>query len=392
MNSFVLNRIRRPLQTGACCLGLLLAGPMPAQPSDAVHYQKGSHLAELRVGDVTYHDVVIKAVSARTVLFLHRDGMASVLLHDLAPELQQGFGYDPAREQASNAAQATALKEREARQMAADRARAEAKIAQARSRFERVLQAFGQPADVRRDGVDLRPRFRELGLYAKDQGRRPSCAVFAVVSAVEFLHAENTGRAEQFSEEYLIWATDRTISRPEADPALTGDDADTGFALSEVVTALRSYGIPLESSLPNTMGRGLDSVKPPPVGVIREAQARTQGSIHFVPGRDNATRLNNIVIALNAGLPVPIGAGWPRFHNMRAALLKSQQPAYNHAVTLVGYTCPSGRIEDTTFIFKNSWGPAWGANGYGFATYGYLLKYLQTAILLEIHFGDAPQP
>lgn len=382
----------RRLFPAAFGLGLLLAGIALAEPAGLAPYQQGSCLAELTVGTTTYHDVVIRSISARTVMFVHRDGMASVLLRDLSPELQQRFGYDPAQERASDAAQAAALQERETREAAEARARAAARAAQSRSRFERVLQSFGRPAEVHRDGVDLRPRFRELGLYAKDQGRRPSCAVFAIVGAVEFIHAENTGRAEKFSEEYLTWATEKTIARPEADPALTGDDADAGFALSEVVTALRSYGIPLESSLPNTRGPSLGSVKAPPPAVIREAQARTQGSIHFVPGRDNATRLNNIVIALDAGLPVPIGAGWPQFHNMRAALLKSQQPAYNHAVTLVGYTCPSGRIEDTTFIFKNSWGPAWGANGYGFATYGYLLKYLQTAILLEIHFGDAPQP
>ena len=35
-----------------------------------------------------------------------------------------------------------------------------------------------------------------------------------------------------------------------------------------------------------------------------------------------------------------------------------------------------------------SWGPAWGANGYGYVTYGYLVKYLEVAILLEINFRE----
>ena len=144
----------------------------------------------------------------------------------------------------------------------------------------------------------------------------------------------------------------------------------------------------MERSLPNTLGRSMEGVTAPSPAVIREAQTRTEGSVHFVPGRDNATRLNNIVQALNAGVPVPIGTAWPRFNNMRAALLNSQVPSYAHAVTLVGYRCPSGRLEDTTFIFKNSWGPDWGANGYGFATYAYLVKYLESAILLEVNFRD----
>lgn len=363
-----------------CGLGLgAAAGAEPLHPGD--------RLAELPVGTTVYHDVEIKSVSARSVLFLHRGGMASVLLRDLTPELQARFGYDPAAEQASDVALAQARAE-QAERAAAERARREAEAAQAQaSRFDRAIEAFGQPAEIRPDGVDLRPRFRELELYAKDQGRRPSCAVFAVISAVEYMYAENHGHAEKFSEEYLIWATQKSIARPQS-AELTGDDADTGFALSEVVAALRSYGVPPERSLPNTMGRSLDSVTAPPPAVIEEARRRTQGSIHFIPGRDNVTRLNNVVIALDAGLPVPIGTGWPQFHNMRAALLKSQPAVYAHAVTLVGYTCPTGRLQDTTFIFKNSWGPAWGANGYGFATFAYLEKNLENAVLLEIHFRE----
>lgn len=344
----------------------------------------GARLESLAVGRTVYRDVVIKTVNARTVMFTHRGGLASVKLRDLAPEWQARFGYDPVAEQASDAALERAAAERQA-QLAAAAAKAKA-TPPSRSRFEQVLQQFGQPADLRAE-VDLRPRFRELELYAKDQGRRPSCAVFAVVGAIEFLNAENTGRAEKFSEEYLIWATRRTLQRPDApDAALQGDDADTGFALTEVVMALRTYGIPLERSLPNTQGRDLAAVGEPPPAVVAEARARTRGSVHAVPGRDPATQLNNIIHALNAGIPVTIGTGWPRFFNMRAALLNSQAPAYSHAVTLVGYRCPTGRIEDTTFIFKNSWGAAWGANGYGYATFGYLAQHLHTAILLEIDF------
>lgn len=389
MNPLIRLRLHLPLRV-ALLLGwagfALLSPELRAEEAEV--YRAGSRLPALTVGTTTYHDVVVRSVSATTVLFMHRDGMASVRLRDLPPAEQARFGYDPAAAQASDTAAVRARDEREARQAAALRARQREAEAQSRSRFEQVLQAFGRPAEIMAEGVDLRPRFRELGLYAKDQGRRPSCAVFAVVSAVEYLQAENTGQAEKFSEEYLIWATYRSIARPEDFQEMTGDDADTGFALTEVVTALRSYGIPAERSLPNTQGRSLNRVTAPPTEVIREARARTQGSVHFVPGRDNVTRLNNIVHALNAGLPVPIGAGWPRFHNMRAALLDSQPPAYSHAVTLVGYRNETGRIEDTTFIFKNSWGPAWGANGYGFATYAYLEQNLHSAILLEIGFRD----
>lgn len=308
--------------------------------------------------------------------------MASVKLSELTPALQEKFGYDPAAEADVNAAMQAAIKKRQARAAAATAARQPTAVTA--SGFKALLQRFGTPAELRPE-VDFRPRFRELTLFAKDQGRRPSCSVFAVVSALEYLAAEETGRAEKLSEEYLVWATARTIQRLGGPSGQrTGDDLDTGFALTEVVTALRSYGIPPAGAMPNTIGRTNNVTEEPPPGAIAAARARGQVAVHRVPGRDNATQLNNIVHALNAGVPVAIGTAWPILHNDRAALLNTQPPAYNHAVTLVGYRCPTGRLEDATFIFKNSWGAAWGANGYGFATYGYLVQHLHAAILLEL--------
>ena len=59
-------------------------------------------------------------------------------------------------------------------------------------------------------------------------------------------------------------------------------------------------------------------------------------------------------------------------------------PGEGHAVTLVGYSSSTGRLEDTVFVFKNSWGPNWGQGGYGTVTYGYLNQHLAEAIVLEV--------
>ncbi len=376
---------------GILCLGLApVAFPdAPVARYGLVRYHEGSELESLTVGNQTYHGVVVRAVTARTIMITHARGMASVRLRDLTPELQAAFGYDPAAEEATDAAQQRAWAERQAQQAAAKaREAAPAPAPKTGARFERMLRQFGQVAPLR-PRVDLRPQFRALELHAKDQGRRPSCAVFAVVSALEYLHAEATGSPEKLSEEYLIWATLRTVRRTHPGAEVTGEDADAGFALTEVVTALRSYGIPPSSALPNTLGRADNVVAAPPESVIAAARQRTRVAVHPVPGRDNATRLNNVVHALNADIPVAIGTAWPRFRNMRAALLNSQEPipGYGHAVTLVGYTTETGRIEDAVFIFKNSWGVNWGANGYGFATHAYLVKHLQDAIVLELNPG-----
>ena len=94
--------------------------------------------------------------------------------------------------------------------------------------------------------------------------------------------------------------------------------------------------------------------------------------------------LGGYAVALAAGQV--IGLGWPNAHTLKNAYLSEQKPVPNsgHAVTLVGYRTATGRMEDAVFIFKNSWGKDWGQGGYGIATYGYLKKTIQTAVILEV--------
>jgi C1A family cysteine protease len=250
-----------------------------------------------------------------------------------------------------------------------------------------LLQQFGHPATVGAE-VDLRPKFFQLELNVKNQGRRPSCAVFAIVSALEFQNAQLTGATQKFSEEYLIWATRKTAARiaPASNDADPADDADEGFTLSEVVNALRAYGVPLQASMPNTFGRAMKAIEEPAPAVVQEARDHRRVFVHSIPGRDNLTRINNLVHALNAGVPVAVGMGWPYFRFIRSGYLSEQKPVpgAGHAVTLVGYKSASGRLEDTVFLFKNSWGVGWGQGGYGWVTFGYLERNLGDAALLEV--------
>ena len=342
----------------------------------------GMVLESLAVGSTLYSHATVRSISARTVVIMHADGMTSIRLRDLSPEWQARFGYDPATEaaveQATRAAASPAPKTKRVRAPHSD------------TRFEMLLQQFGQPAEVRPD-VDLRPTFFKLELGVKNQGRRPSCAIFSIVGALEFQNAELTGQVEKLSEEYLIWAVRKTVQRvarpaaaPEAAPAT--EDADEGFSLSEVVNALRTYGIPLQASMPNTFGRDIASIEEPAPAIVAQARAHRRVYVHEVAGRDPATRINNLVHAMNTGVPVAIGIAWPNYRTMRGGYLANQQPAAGtgHAVTLVGYKSPTGRLEDVVFIFKNSYGPDWGQGGYGQVTYGYLVTYLRDAVLLEV--------
>ena len=360
----------------------------------------GEALDSLSVGPRTYTHVVVRSVTARSLSFTHDGGLASVALRDLSPELQARFGYD-----AATAAQAD---QRIAEAQAADarrvrdelqrneRAAAAKRVVSLQSKYEQLIQSFGT-APVLRQEVDLRQEFFKLDLAVKNQGRRPSCSVFAIVSALEFLNAQLSGKSEKLSEEYLIWATRKVTQRaaPEtADGAPAGDEADIkdeGFSLDHVVSALRGYGIPLQSNMPNTFGTSMGDIATPAPEIIEEARARRRVFVQRVPGRDASAMVANFVHILNAGIPIPVGLRWPHYRTLRNGYLHQQPPIldYSHAVTIVGYQCKTGQLEDAVFIFKNSYGSYWGQGGYGFVTAHYLGKNLLGAALIEMQVGNA---
>jgi hypothetical protein len=141
--------------------------------------------------------------------------------------------------------------------------------------------------------------------------------------------------------------------------------------------------------MPNTFGTNIRSIAEPPPTVVQEARTHQRVFVHVLPGRDRTTRINNLVLSLNAGLPVAIGMAWPNYRSLRGGFLDGQKPVADsgHAVTIVGYKSGSGRLEDTVFVFKNSYGPTWGQGGYGTVTYAYLHNYLNDAVLLEVQSG-----
>ncbi|HVT71528.1 MAG TPA: C1 family peptidase [Lacunisphaera sp.] len=348
-----------------------------------VAYGPGTAIDSLPAGGTTYQHVVVRSVNARTIMFTHDGGMASVHLRDLPPEWQARFHYDAAADTAAD----EALRSPPA-VAAPTPARRPVGLAAAKAgaAFDALMQSFGQPADIM-EKVDLRQAFFTFDLWVKDQGHRPSCAVFAIVSALEFQNARAVGKGQKFSEEYLLWAVRKMLRRLPAPGALAvgNDDYDEGFTLAEAVDALRAYGIPLQASMPNTFGTKIDAIEDPSADIVREAREHKRVFLHALPGRDGPTRVNNLILALNAGMPVPVGMLWPNVY-LPHGYISTQKPTPNagHAVTIVGYLSPTRKLEDTTFIFKNSWGPRWGQGGYGTVSYSYLVDNLTDGVLLEL--------
>ena len=365
----------------AVALGLLL-GSAPAFPAEPT-IVPGTRFESLTLGGTTYQQVEIRTVSSRTVVITHAGGMISLRLRDLSPEWQARFNFNPAAEAAAETAErekAAALAAQRAKQRAA---------APNLTEVDRLFKKFGTAVEIQPE-VNLRPRFTAHDLNVKNQGRRPSCAVFAIVSTLEYQNAILTGHHEKFSEEYLLWAVRKSLKRTHRFlPSAAGDnsvDADEGFSLNEVTAALRTYGIPPEDRMPYDFSQGDQQNPEPPARLIEMARKHQRVSVVNLPGFDTVTRINNLIQALNAGIPIAIGIPWPDLNN---TYLRNQTPTgySGHAITLVGYTSTTGKIEDVVFVFKNSWGPNWGEGGYGQVTSVYLSRCAFEAVLLDVQRG-----
>lgn len=244
-----------------------------------------------------------------------------------------------------------------------------------------ILCALGlaAPALSAEPEVDLRPRYFELGLYTKDQGRRPSCAVFAVLGALEFHYSLAEGKAALLSEEFLIGAARRI--NPD-------QEEFNGFSIGEVVAAIERYGVVRADAMPNNLGG------PPGEWVMspevrEEALGRRKVRIRRAAG-SKGEKIEAILRELKNGYPVAISLAWPpegvvaRVHTLRD---QPVQEGAGHAVTVVGYQPASNDPDERLFLFRNSYGIRWGIGGYGLVSEVFLRKHLWDVVTFRLPEG-----
>ncbi len=374
-----------------CCALFLIFGQVAQATEPAAPLVAGSKIEQLVIGDTTYRNVTVRSVSARTAMITHDGGMKSLLLRDLPADLQRRFGYSQAAEKAQDEAnKASQAKAAENHKIRTEALRKNVRSRINASRVDQLLNSFGTEPKVYRE-INLRPRFDDLGFTPKNQGYRPSCAIFSIISALEFQSAEDRGSPETFSEEYVYWATLKALGRmPKQDldngtePTDRFNDisaVDAGFSLPDVITGMRAYGVITRDRMPNN---SFGKASTPPEDVINDARYSRKLSIQLLPG-SGANLVKNIVHALNAGLPVPLGMYLPDGPSSAMREIDSRGvPGRGHAVTVVGYVSPTGLLEDTVFTFRNSWGAKWGDKGYGTITYRALVTNAGQALVIEL--------
>ncbi len=254
----------------------------------------------------------------------------------------------------------------------------------------RIEVAFHPTAPIVAE-VDLRPEIEKLGLAIRDQGNRGTCSVFATTFLIEY----HTARAKKMkdldlSEEYLNWAKNRANKT----------DFDGGF-FTDIIRGYQQFGmVPISDMpyLPAFHPKHPDTPKQP---VIAEGKEFARYPFTFIKQWDNqkgmsAEELERTKSELRAGHPVATGIWWlANFETVtidhvpllkeypRSASSGSNPPMFDgHSIDLVGFhegkEFPGGGY----FIFRNSFGPNFGHNGYGFVSFKYIRDYSNDAIVI----------
>lgn len=209
--------------------------------------------------------------------------------------------------------------------------------------------------------IDLRQPWWKVG----NQGKTGSCVGWASADGVVRYHmvaANKLAKNEQLSPRYVWMAskeTDENTQRPET------FIEEAGTSLKAAMDICRKYGIVTMTQLPFDIST-LMYKGPEKTFFAMAAQRRITS--YFNLGKD----LNQWKAWLAANGPILAGLSVDQTWDNAAATQGNLDVFFpdtvrgGHAVTVVGYTA-SGR-----FVIRNSWGTAWGDNGFGYASPAYI--------------------
>jgi hypothetical protein len=230
-------------------------------------------------------------------------------------------------------------------------------------RFEHAIQAnaiAAAPAALPAS-VDLRASWWDIG----DQETTGSCVGWGSTDGVARYHFVQAGRLAKnakLSPRFTWMAskeTDEFVTRPET--MIEG----AGTSLKAAVDILRKYGAATESQLPFHIAT--DMYLGDEDAFFAAAATRRIASYFnllktFPNWRSWLATHGPILVALN------VDATWDNAAATHGKLdtFQANTVRGGHAVAVVGYTT------DKRFILRNSWGKAWGDQGFGYASETYI--------------------
>lgn len=221
--------------------------------------------------------------------------------------------------------------------------------------------------------VDLR---HLLTPDVRTQGPRPLCLPFSTSFAHEAARATAASKAAEALSVEPLWQH----------CVHAGTASYDGTTLRSIADAIQLTGQTLETIWPynDTLGSGTE---PAPAS----AAAATFGTAElFDVPLDHDGIEDNLEATLTVGLPVVVVLEiTSEFEHpgvdgeIDTPSLSSRVNDY-HAVTAVG--AATNAVGDSRrLLIRNSWGPGWGAGGYGWLPYDYLVAFAVRAAAIDPH-------
>jgi C1A family cysteine protease len=211
-----------------------------------------------------------------------------------------------------------------------------------------------QPLNTIPTSIDLRPYSSAI----EDQGILGSCTGNAIAAAIELVDRKKNKPLEV--SRLFIYYQERLLEGTIS--------VDAGAYLRDGIKACNKWGVPVESLWPYTISKF--ATKP-------SNAAYTDALRRKVTGYQRCTNFAAVKNALASGYPVVAGfLVYSSFYNitsngiMPLPNVNIEQLLGGHAICIVGYNDNyGGTTGNGRFICKNSWGSAWGNNGYFYMPY-----------------------
>lgn len=235
-------------------------------------------------------------------------------------------------------------------------------------------------AGVLKAGRTTLPKKADLRKWCspvEDQGDLGSCTAQAGTGVVEYFQRKAYGRHIDASRSFLYKVTRN----------LMHETGDSGAYLRTTMGALTLFGVPPEEYWPYDVD-GFDEEPP----AFCYAFAQNYQSVKYLrldpPGTDGKGLLAQIKGNLAAGMPAMFG--FTCYSSIEGAddgkipfPTPKEAVVGGHAIVAVGYDddlkIKNPNADQATvgaLLIRNSWGPGWGEDGYGWLPYEYVLQGL----------------
>jgi len=233
----------------------------------------------------------------------------------------------------------------------------------------------------------------------EDQGSLGSCTAHAAVGIVEYFQRRAFGKHLEGSRLFVYKATRNLMQ-------VTGD---TGAWLRNTMGALKLCGVAGEKYWPYTDAEpDFDDEPPSFVYAVADNYEALRYFCHDPLGTNlsGATVLASVKKYVAAGIPSMFGFwGFPSFDcsDVKGGIpypCPGEQAEWGHAIVAVGFDdrkkIKNTKCNKTTtgaLLIRNSWGTAWGDQGYGWLPYDYVVNKLALDFwsLLSMEWVDTNQ-